>query len=220
MSFTKNLKHSDMFRSATDDHQGVYVFLVKITELKCEHSYVVMWLCCSITYFAYMWCLVWWGVQTLQTLYLRCLAQNRHQFGGGRGAREKDGESFYKIPANLLLIGNILFFSRGNLLRAVKHSRGQQIHECILFFRLGLHCAYSASSCLLYNYEYRNWQPGDSAAQDHGPATHGQEPNTLLMRQSSPVFLQGLRCEIPLGPQSVPAHKFLVHIRVTGCIIQ
>jgi hypothetical protein len=31
-----------MFRSATDHHQGVYVFLVKITELKCEYSYVVM----------------------------------------------------------------------------------------------------------------------------------------------------------------------------------
>jgi hypothetical protein len=48
-----------MFRSATDHHQGVYVFLVKITELKCEYSYVVMWRCGSITYFAYMWCLVW-----------------------------------------------------------------------------------------------------------------------------------------------------------------
>jgi hypothetical protein len=32
-----------MFRSATDHHQGVNVFLVKITELKCEYSYVVMW---------------------------------------------------------------------------------------------------------------------------------------------------------------------------------
>jgi hypothetical protein len=25
-----------MFRSATDNHQGVHVFLVKITELKCD----------------------------------------------------------------------------------------------------------------------------------------------------------------------------------------
>jgi hypothetical protein len=32
-----------MFRSATDHHQGDDVFLVKITELKCEYSYVVMW---------------------------------------------------------------------------------------------------------------------------------------------------------------------------------
>jgi phenylacetate-coenzyme A ligase PaaK-like adenylate-forming protein len=32
-----------MFRSATDHHQEVYVFLVKITELKCEYSYVAMW---------------------------------------------------------------------------------------------------------------------------------------------------------------------------------
>jgi hypothetical protein len=31
-----------MFRSATDHHQRVHVFLVKITELKCEYSYVVM----------------------------------------------------------------------------------------------------------------------------------------------------------------------------------
>jgi hypothetical protein len=31
-----------MFRSATDHHQGVHVFLVKITELKYEYSYVVM----------------------------------------------------------------------------------------------------------------------------------------------------------------------------------
>jgi hypothetical protein len=31
-----------MFRSATDHHQEVHVFLVKITELKCEYSYVVM----------------------------------------------------------------------------------------------------------------------------------------------------------------------------------
>jgi hypothetical protein len=44
MSFTKTLKkHSDMFRSATDRHQGVHVFLVKITELKCEYSYVMLW---------------------------------------------------------------------------------------------------------------------------------------------------------------------------------
>jgi hypothetical protein len=32
-----------MFRLATDHHQGIHVFLVKITELKCEYSYVVMW---------------------------------------------------------------------------------------------------------------------------------------------------------------------------------
>jgi hypothetical protein len=32
-----------MFRSATDHHQGVHLFLVKITELKCDSSYVVMW---------------------------------------------------------------------------------------------------------------------------------------------------------------------------------
>jgi hypothetical protein len=31
-----------MFRSATDHHQEVHVFLVKITELKCEYSDVVM----------------------------------------------------------------------------------------------------------------------------------------------------------------------------------
>jgi hypothetical protein len=31
-----------MFRSTNDHHQGVYVFLVKITELKCEYSDVVM----------------------------------------------------------------------------------------------------------------------------------------------------------------------------------
>jgi hypothetical protein len=31
-----------MFRSATDYHQGVHLFLVKITELKCESSYVLM----------------------------------------------------------------------------------------------------------------------------------------------------------------------------------
>jgi hypothetical protein len=31
-----------MFRSATDHHQGVHVFLVKIAELKCEYSYVVI----------------------------------------------------------------------------------------------------------------------------------------------------------------------------------
>ena len=114
---------------------------------------------------------------------------------------------------------NIIFLKR-DLLCAVNHSRDQQIHECILLMSLGLHCAYSTSSSLLHNYEYRNWQPGESAAQDHGPASHGQEPNTLLMRQNSPVFLQGLRCEIPLGPQSVPAHKFLLHIRVTWYIMQ
>jgi hypothetical protein len=48
-----------MFRSATDHHQGVHVFLVKITELKCEYSYAVMWWCGSITCSVYMWCLVW-----------------------------------------------------------------------------------------------------------------------------------------------------------------
>jgi hypothetical protein len=32
-----------MFLSAIDHHQGVHVFLVKITELKCEYSYVAMW---------------------------------------------------------------------------------------------------------------------------------------------------------------------------------
>jgi hypothetical protein len=32
-----------MFRSATDHHQGVHVFPFKITELKFEYSYVVMW---------------------------------------------------------------------------------------------------------------------------------------------------------------------------------
>jgi hypothetical protein len=32
-----------MFRSATEYHQGVHVFLDKITELKYEYSYVVMW---------------------------------------------------------------------------------------------------------------------------------------------------------------------------------
>jgi hypothetical protein len=31
-----------MFRSATDHHQRVHVFLIEITELKCEYSYVVM----------------------------------------------------------------------------------------------------------------------------------------------------------------------------------
>jgi hypothetical protein len=31
-----------MFQSATDHHQVVHVFLVKITELKREYSYVVM----------------------------------------------------------------------------------------------------------------------------------------------------------------------------------
>jgi hypothetical protein len=31
-----------MFRSATAHHQDVHVFLVKLTELKCEYSYVVM----------------------------------------------------------------------------------------------------------------------------------------------------------------------------------
>jgi hypothetical protein len=31
-----------MFRSATDHHQGVHVFLVKVIELKCEYSWVVM----------------------------------------------------------------------------------------------------------------------------------------------------------------------------------
>jgi hypothetical protein len=34
-----------MFRSATDHRQGVYVFLVKITELKCVCSYVVRHAC-------------------------------------------------------------------------------------------------------------------------------------------------------------------------------
>jgi hypothetical protein len=31
-----------MFRSATDYHQGVHVFLGKITDLKCEYLNVVM----------------------------------------------------------------------------------------------------------------------------------------------------------------------------------
>jgi hypothetical protein len=31
-----------MFRSANDHHQGVHVFLVKMTELKCEYLYMVM----------------------------------------------------------------------------------------------------------------------------------------------------------------------------------
>jgi hypothetical protein len=31
-----------MFRSATDHHQGVHAFLVKVTELKSEYSCVVM----------------------------------------------------------------------------------------------------------------------------------------------------------------------------------
>jgi hypothetical protein len=53
-----------MFRSATDHHRGIHVFLVKITELKCEYSYMTMWWCGSITYFTYMWYPVWWGVQT------------------------------------------------------------------------------------------------------------------------------------------------------------
>jgi hypothetical protein len=48
-----------MFRSLPDHHQEVYVFLVKVTELKCEYSCVVMlqhniqciyvMLCCGIT---------------------------------------------------------------------------------------------------------------------------------------------------------------------------
>jgi hypothetical protein len=48
-----------MFRSANDHHQGVYVFLVKITELKYEYSYARLttphttykqnMLCCRIT---------------------------------------------------------------------------------------------------------------------------------------------------------------------------
>jgi hypothetical protein len=53
-----------MFRPATGHHQGVRVFLVRITELKCEYSYVAMWWRGSIAHFTYMWCLVWWGVQT------------------------------------------------------------------------------------------------------------------------------------------------------------
>jgi hypothetical protein len=32
-----------MFRLLADHHQGVYLFLVKITYLKFESSYVVMW---------------------------------------------------------------------------------------------------------------------------------------------------------------------------------
>jgi hypothetical protein len=31
-----------MFRLSPDHHQGVHAFIVKITELKCEYSYVVM----------------------------------------------------------------------------------------------------------------------------------------------------------------------------------
>jgi hypothetical protein len=31
-----------MFRSIPDHHQGVHAFLVKVTELKCEYSRVVM----------------------------------------------------------------------------------------------------------------------------------------------------------------------------------
>jgi hypothetical protein len=44
MSYTKIFKSTpDMFRSAADHHQGVQVFLVKISELKCEYSYVELW---------------------------------------------------------------------------------------------------------------------------------------------------------------------------------
>jgi hypothetical protein len=32
-----------MFRSLPDHHQRVHAFLVKVTELKCEYSCVVMW---------------------------------------------------------------------------------------------------------------------------------------------------------------------------------
>jgi hypothetical protein len=127
--------------------------------------------------------------------------------------------TLYKIPSNSVLIERIYFWIR-NLLRAINHFRDQKIQEWVLLFTLCLHCAYSKSSSQLCNYEYRNWQPGESAAQGQSPASHGQEHNTLLMRQNSPVFFQGLRCEIPLGPLSAPAHKFLVHIRVTGCINQ
>jgi hypothetical protein len=37
-----------MFRSATDYHQGVNVFLVKITELKHEYSFIHPFIMCSV----------------------------------------------------------------------------------------------------------------------------------------------------------------------------